>query len=62
MKKYSLKDLKEAFYMAFHKSGEQFFSYFGEECECEDSTFEKWVYLVECLDSKQAELERLFKH
>lgn len=40
--KYKLDEIKKAFYETFHKSGERWFEYLGNEEECNNSTEEEW--------------------
>lgn len=47
--KYTIEQIKQAFWKTFHKSGEQWFDYLSEDKYCEQSTFENWKEFYENL-------------
>jgi hypothetical protein len=53
-KTYTLRQIKEAFWKEFHKSGEQWFSYFDDSEEenesCTNSYWEEFVEELEKID------------
>jgi hypothetical protein len=51
-KTYNEDQMKEAFWKVFHKSGENFFPYHGDEEHCQDVTTFYWKEFVEYLEDK----------
>ncbi len=41
-KKFTLDEVRKAFWAEFHKSGELWFNYFGTDQECDESTKGFW--------------------
>lgn len=50
MKRYTLDQIKKAFWERFHESGEQWFNYLGTEEENTEATQGEWEGFVEELD------------
>lgn len=49
-RKYTLAEIKAAFWAEFHKSGECWFDYLGSDEDCESSTRGAWLEFVQHLD------------
>lgn len=53
--RFSLEEIRRAFWARFHKSGEQWFTYFGSEADCESATNGFWAEFVEYLRAEPEE-------
>ncbi len=51
MNKYTLEEIKEAFWGTFHESGEQWFDYLDTDEENEESTNSTWLEFKDELDN-----------
>lgn len=49
--RYSLEQVKAAFWATFHKAGEQWFNYLGSDTENEQSTISGWEGFLDHLQS-----------
>ena len=62
--KYSIDEIKKAFWATFHESGELWFDYLTSKEESESSTQEKWKWFDEELRKLQPEdrAKSIFEH
>lgn len=54
---YTLEQIKKAFWKNFHKSGETWFNYLGNERDNNESTEDEWDSFKECLEEYKGEEE-----
>jgi len=47
---YTIEQIKAAFWAMFHKSGELWFDYLGDERRCSESTDQQWLEFLENLE------------